>query len=169
MTTNKHNEECGCVEVGMGPYPRYCAKHLKENLPATDVSWENAFDQIFSAPASLNDAQAILDTWKRMQPVATATESILADQELKRRWGMREEIKSFIRKQIDLASKKTAEEWRGGTGRVMYMGGRKEAFGEALKILEEELVLAHTTKSGKTSRLTSAINRISVLEAFSNK
>lgn len=32
---------------------------------------------------------------------------------------------------------------------------------EAMKILEEEISLAHTTTSGKTSRLTSAYNRIS--------
>ena len=37
-------------------------------------------------------------------------------------------------------------------------------YDEVMKILMNELYLAHTTDSGKTSRLTSAINRISALK-----
>lgn len=50
---------------------------------------------------------------------------------------------------------KKGESWRHG-----YQKGYDEALATVNKILLDELHLAHTTKSGKTSRLTSAINRV---------
>lgn len=47
------------------------------------------------------------------------------------------------------------EDWEAGYARALEMVNT---------ILETELVLAHTTESGKTSRLTSAINRIHELK-----
>lgn len=41
---------------------------------------------------------------------------------------------------------------------------RLKLISDVRKILVDEINLAHTTKSGKTSRLTSAYNRISELE-----
>ena len=40
---------------------------------------------------------------------------------------------------------------------------RKKVISDVRKILVDEINLAHTTKSGKTSRLTSAYNRVSKL------
>ena len=45
-----------------------------------------------------------------------------------------------------------------------YKKGRTDAIEKMRKILEDELVLAHTTTSGKTSRLTSALNRLNSLD-----
>ena len=46
-----------------------------------------------------------------------------------------------------------------------YIGDKKkEIFEQVKQILVDEINLAHSTTSGKTSRLTSAYNRISELE-----
>lgn len=51
--------------------------------------------------------------------------------------------------------KKKGESWRKG-----YQQGRTELLSAVKEILVDEINLARTTKSGKTSRLTSAYNRI---------
>ena len=54
---------------------------------------------------------------------------------------------------------KEGQSWRMG-----YQQGYREAIEEVKKILTDEIVIAHTTKSGKTSRLTSAYQRINNLK-----
>jgi len=49
-------------------------------------------------------------------------------------------------------------------GRKGFMQGRAEALAEVEAILISEIAKSHTTKSGKTSRLTSAYNRVKELQ-----
>lgn len=117
-----------------------------EAHPITDVSWEAEVKKCFLT--------------ERMTDWPIPTVRVNPDT-----------LMEIIKHQIDLAREESKHITK--SGRVMYMGGKREAFGQALKILEEELVLAHTTVSGKTSRLTSAFVRIEHLrddsEALSNK
>lgn len=128
------------------PNPEDDGPHAAGNqIPATDVSWELEFEDMLST--RWQDGGVWLENTGMVA------------------W---ENVKEFIRKQID----RTREESKHITksGRVMYIGGKREAFGEVLNILNDELATAHTTTSGKTSRLTSAINRVyAALEALSNR
>ena len=54
---------------------------------------------------------------------------------------------------------KKGQNWRMG-----YQQGYREAIEEVKKILTDEIATAHTTKSGKTSRLTSTYQRINNLK-----
>lgn len=47
-----------------------------------------------------------------------------------------------------------------------FKEGRTAVIEEVEAILRDELAIAHTTKSGKTSRLTSALNRVDELRSL---
>lgn len=79
---------------------------------------------------------------------------------------------AFIRKQLITARQGGYDEGRadfaevidGDAVRNMTRHIRAAVFKEVEKILLDELELAHTTESGKTSRITSVINRVASLQ-----
>lgn len=42
-------EDCGCVEIGMGKIPKYCPKHLKENLDPVPSSPNKTISETIKA------------------------------------------------------------------------------------------------------------------------
>lgn len=89
------------------------------------------------------------DAWVNIEKEWDAICAPMADAEADDRTFriFQEQSDRFIRKHIEAA----------------YQAGSEEMKAKAIKILEDELALAHTTTSGKTSRLTSALNRLNSL------
>lgn len=152
------NAICGC----------YCHKEVSHTPPPhNDLIEKSAQDNLKTYKKTFEDL-ASHDKGHSPQGTSWEEEFEILNRNCDGAYGTGEfppEVKLFIRSLLTSQENRIrAEEARHCEG--LLLQSRTKTIEEVKRILEDEISVAHTTTSGKTSRLTSAYNRICALTRF---
>jgi hypothetical protein len=103
---NAPKEDCGCVEIGTGKIPKYCPKHLKENLdpmPSSPNKTIEVSKEIYGDKEWMSDFVFVMESLGAARPTKEPEkwEQLLVLIEVKKRESHAAGVEEFRKKAIE--------------------------------------------------------------------